>query len=89
MAFDFVKVAVRQIVLVEELSIQLFDGEIEAIVVAFVLIRSAWARVVDDIELRVVSVACLNAGELKELEANALEQTLFSPVVEADLLDNG
>ena len=46
------------------LAVQLFDSEIEAVVVAFILIGSGRAGLIDDVELGIVCVACLYSAEL-------------------------
>ena len=67
----------------------MLDCKIEAVVISLVLVSATRAGIVDDVELSVVGIARFDSGELKQLEAHALEQPLFAAMVEADLLDDG
>ena len=69
-AFHLVEVAVRQAVLVEELPVELLDGQIQTLKIAVVLRRAGLVGPVDDAEVDVVG---LRRGEPARL--NSLKPT--------------
>ena len=65
MTFDFIKIAVRHSILIQELSVHLFDGKIKTIVVSTVLIGSGRTFIINNIKLEVMRFAGFNATQFE------------------------
>ena len=90
-ALHLVEVAVGELVLVEKLSVHLFDGEVEALEVGIELVAGSavLAGTLDDAEVDEMRVRGGIAREVVQAEARSLEKALFAALLEVALLDEG
>ena len=86
--FHLVQVAVGQTVLFEKATILLFNRQIDAPEIAFVLgRRTRLLRFIDDAERAERAVRCWNTCEVEETKADRLEHALLAAMIEVALLD--